>query len=436
MILSSEINDIVENDRDTIIYELSQFLKSDSSIGKDCSLYLQQYLKKENYDIVELFGYDNPIVYAEKKCGLDDAFTLLVYGHYDVQDTGNLKKWKYDPFSPYVSESRIYARGASDDKGQVFCYLKALEYFTQKNALSFNIKVVLDGEEEKGSQQLIRLIENRKEIFSCDAMFISDNMMIESDRPSLCSSARGFIMINLKSFRKGKECHSGTFGGIVKNPVNVNAKILVQINEYLEICNFNCKLKEDVIKRIKFEDIKCDCFGISDPEKAWYYNSMDCHSFIAGDGKENFITNIPCESKMVFSIRTAPDMDIDLIKNKVKEIIDSNICDGINITYDFIGSAVPFSLKGADSSCNMINMIKKSFNKYFKKEMIEIGEGGGMPVIGKIHKKIGCRIYVIGLGEKDDNIHTYNESFKIENLLNGIKSIWDFFEYFNTKTAE
>jgi acetylornithine deacetylase/succinyl-diaminopimelate desuccinylase-like protein len=332
-------------------------------------------------------------VYAERIVN-DSAFTLLIYSHTDVQPVDPLEEWRSDPFVPEIRKGRIYARGVSDSKGHLYAFIKGVEEYLKENSeLPFNMKFLIDSDEESEALIAPEILKIYKDFFEdVDAVFIAAGAMVAKDTPSICCGYRGLMSATVKIKTSRQNLHSGTFGGKVSNSAKELAWVLSKYNEHF-------------FKRI---------YSAIDGEP-----SFDINGFWSGTSKDNFHYIIPAEAMANISERLVvgmnPDDEFYFFEKFIYEHLPHCSCDVI-----LVDKAFPSTVS---SDTDFYRTIEKTLKKLFKKDVVKYHEGGAVPIVYEFKKLVGDNVYMCGFGSVDDNIHAPNESLRVKDFLKNIKFV-------------
>lgn len=392
----------------------------------------------------------HPIVYGEW-LGAKGAPTILIYGHYDVQPSEPNELWKTDPFVPTVRDGKIFARGAADDKGQVFIHLKAVEAFMKlKGALPVNVKFIVEGEEEIGSTHLADFVRKNKKLLACDAIVISDTHMEGKKTPSVVYALRGLTYLQVDVSTAKGDMHSGTFGGAVANPIQVLAEILTSCKDAktgkVKIAGFYddvvplSKAERAALARFPHDDKKYvkevgtpAVFGekgYTTVERRGARPTFEVNGIWGGFTGAGVKTVLPAEAHAKVSMRLVANQDpkkiADLFKAHVKSVTPPWA--KVTVTmYDNNGHAAltPIDSVGMKAAAAAIK-------KVFKTEPYFTREGGSIPVVADFQQILGAEAVLLGFGLPDDNLHAPNEKFDLEMFRKGLATA----AHFMTEFAE
>jgi acetylornithine deacetylase/succinyl-diaminopimelate desuccinylase-like protein len=398
----------------------------------------------DKVEICETAG--NPIVYGEKI--VDPALpTVLVYGHYDVQPPDPLNLWTSPPFEPVIKDEKIYARGACDDKGQAYMHVKAFEAMTKLNLLKCNIKFMVEGEEEIGSDNLGIFVTSNKSKLKADVILISDTGMISLENPSITTGLRGLSYVEVEVTGPGRDLHSGVYGGAVANPVNVLAKMIASLhdeNGRVTIPGFYDKVEElsaaeraqmnkapfnlEAYKRdLSIHDIKGEK-GYTTIERTGIRPTLDVNGIWGGYTGEGAKTVLPSKAFAKISMRLVPNQ----VNTEITELF----------TKHFLSIAPPYvkvkvmPLHGGEpavtsTSSPAYKAASKAFEDVFGKAPIPMRDGGSIPIVALFKKELGLDTVLMGFGFDTDAIHSPNEHFGVKNFVLGIETIVAFYKHFS-----
>lgn len=449
----SNVSDYIESNKEKFKEELFDLLRipsvsTDSSHKEDvrkAARFLSKQLKSLDLDRVELFETDgNPIVYGELVTGKSKP-TVLVYGHYDVQPPDPLDLWDTPPFEPTVRGGDIYARGASDDKGQSLTHIKALEaYVKSGTGFPVNIKFILEGEEEIGSPNLVPFIKKHKEMLACDMVLISDTAMFAEDTPSITYGLRGLAYMEVKVTGPNRDLHSGVYGGAVENPANVLAEIIAQLKDkdgVIQIPGFYDDVveltKEDrkAYEKLPFDEeeykknLGLDALhgekGYSTLERASARPTLDVNGLWSGYQGEGAKTVLPADAGAKISMRLVPDQDPRKIARLFKEHVESLAPDTVTVKVTGHHGGHPAI---TDLSFYGMQAAAEAFQEVYNKEPLFSREGGSIPIVADFQKVLGAQSILMGFGLNSDAIHSPNEKFALKDFYRGIQTSAKFFE--------
>ncbi|MCX7797272.1 MAG: dipeptidase [Melioribacter sp.] len=453
--MENVINFIKEN-FNTYLDELKDYLKIPSISTLDshkddvnkCAEFAVKKLKEAGLTRVELFQTKrHPIVYGEW-LGAFGKPTLLIYGHYDVQPVDPLELWNNPPFEPVIQDGKIWARGANDNKGQHFVHIKSVEaYLKTMGSLPLNVKFILEGEEEIGSESLYDFIKQNKELLKCNAVLISDTGMYGKGIPTITYGLRGILYTEIEVVGPKADLHSGTFGGAVANPINELAKIISKLHDkngkvtipnfYKDVLKLKPEEKEN-FRKLKFSDKEFAKQlgvkelqgekGYSTLERLWVRPTLDCNGIVGGFTEKGAKTILPSKAIAKVSMRLVPNQDPrniakDFVKY-VKSLAPKGVSVEVRVLHYGYPIVVPLKSKAIEAAARAVS-------KAFGKDTVFIREGGSIPIVVEFMKQLKAPVVLMGLGLDTDNIHSPNEHFHIENFEKGILSSAYFIDEFS-----
>jgi acetylornithine deacetylase/succinyl-diaminopimelate desuccinylase-like protein len=458
------INSYIKEHKQRFLDELIELLKipsisADSAYAADVlktAEVIKTSLKNAGCDHVEICETDGyPIVYGEKIID-KNLPTVLVYGHYDVQPPDPLDLWNSPPFEPVIQntekhpEGAIFARGACDDKGQMYMHVKALEYMTSHNELPCNVKFMIEGEEEVGSENLGIFVANNREKLQNDVILISDTGMISKDVPSITTGLRGLSYVEVEVTGPNRDLHSGLYGGAVANPINVLTKMIASLhdeNNHITISGFYDKV-EDLSDAERAEMAKAP-FSLEAYQKALDIESvygeegyttnernsirptLDVNGIWGGYIGEGAKTVIASQAFAKISMRLVPNQDWEEITELFKSHFESIAPKGVKVKvtphHGGQGYVTPIDSLGYKAA-------SKAYEKTFGKTPIPQRSGGSIPIVSLFEKELKSKTILMGFGLDSDAIHSPNEHFGIWNYLKGIETIPWFYKYFTEMT--
>jgi len=387
----------------------------------------------------------HPIVYGEKM--IDPSLpTILVYGHYDVQPADPVDLWETPPFEPTIRYEKIYARGACDDKGQLYMHIKAFETMMKTSTLYCNVKFIIEGEEEVGSNNLEIYIKEHKDQLAADVVLISDTDILSNDTPSITCGLRGLSYLEIEVTGPNRDLHSGMYGGAVDNPINVLCKMITSLkdeNNRITIPGFYDKVIEypetkrkefakapfnlDTYKKaLNIEDINGE-EGYSTIERVGIRPALDVNGIWGGYTGEGAKTVLPSKAYAKISMRLVPDQ-------RSKEITDMFIKHFTSIAPKTVKVKVS-PHHGGEAAVTPIDSIafkaaSEAFFEGWGKYPIPTMEGGSIPIVSLYEKVLGLNTILLGFGLKEDAIHSPNESYGLFNFYKGIETIILFYKHF------
>ncbi len=444
----------IENEEKRYLSELIDFLKipSISSLPEHngdmlkCAEWLSDNIKAAGFEDVQIISTaGHPLVYAEWLGAGKGAATVLVYGHYDVKPVDPLDLWDSPPFEPAIRDGKIYGRGTSDDKGQAFCHVKGLEaLFRQNGKLPVNVKLLIEGEEECGGENLVKFINENAEMLKCDTVLISDTEWFDDGLPSICYSLRGIAFVEVHITGPNRDVHSGTYGGAIDNPINILCWMISKLKDQygrITIPGFYDDVLELTDKeRIGFKELPFNIkaykhglginfvhgeMGYTTLERSTARPSLDVNGIKGGFQGGGAKTIIPSQASAKISMRLVPNQRADDITEKITAYLKTIAPQTVSIRVEPLHGGNPVLVsqdsKGVRAA---INAIKKAFGK----EPAFTREGGSIPIVELFSEVLNARVVLMALGLPDDNIHSPNEKLDLKNFYGGIKASAHFFE--------
>ncbi|WP_255408396.1 dipeptidase [Halobacillus sp. Marseille-P3879] len=396
----------------------------------------------ENIEIIETKGH--PIVYADW-LHAEGKPTVLVYGHYDVQPADPLELWETPPFEPVVKDGKIFARGATDDKGQLYIHVKAVELLMkEKGSLPVNVKFCIEGEEEAASPNLPPFITENKEKLAADAVVISDTSFIEKGLPAICTSLRGALALELVVDTANTDLHSGSYGGGVPNAVhsivhildsfhNSHGKVAVE-GFYEGVPEVTEELRAEVDK-IPFhqesmkEELDLEDFygeeGFSFKERTGIRPTLEINGIGGGFQGEGVKTIVPARAHAKLSCRLVGEQDPQQVFKQIEQHINLHKPKGARVQLKQLIAAKPVSL---DSSQPMIQKAADAYERIYNVRPLFPKEGGSIPIVEVFSRVLAAPVVLMGFGLSSENLHAPNEHFHVENFTKGIETVCEFFE--------
>ncbi len=381
----------------------------------------------------------HPLVYAEWLDAPGQP-TILIYGHYDVQPAEPLEPWNQpDPFEPVIRDGNIYARGATDDKGQMFTHLKALEgWMKTVGSLPINVKVLIEGEEEIGGKNLEIFVAENREKLACDYVVISDTSQFALGLPAITYGLKGLAYFELIVHGAKTDLHSGMFGGAVANPLNVLATILaslmgpdgkVRIEGFYDPVRPLLDWERADFAKLPFSEAEFQAKlgvtslvgeeGYTTLERKWARPTCDVHGLYGGYSGEGPKTVLPCKAGAKLSFRLVPDQDPLAVAEQFKAHV-AKVCPP-GVTYEIKEHhGAPAVLVGVDSPG--VHAAVRAIEAGFGTRPIFMREGGSIPVVGLFKTQLGVDTLLLGWGQDDDNLHGPNEKFSLDDFHRGIKA--------------
>ncbi len=450
------VHEYIQSNQERFLQELFELLRipsvsADSRHKEDvrkAAEYVLKKLKEAGADKVELMETKgHPIVYGEKITDLQKP-TVLVYGHYDVQPPDPLNLWNSPPFEPTVKDGKIYARGACDDKGQVYMHIKAFEIMMKHNLLSCNIKFMIEGEEEVGSENLAAFVKENKAKLKADVILISDTSLISLDQPSITTGLRGLSYMEVEVTGPNRDLHSGVYGGAVANPANVLSKMIASLHDedgrvtipgfYDKVANLTAaerKLLNDAPfdlaeykKELGIEEIRGEK-GYTTLERTGIRPTLDVNGIWGGYTGEGAKTVLPAKAHAKISMRLVPHQDMKEITKLFTQHFISIAPKSVKVKVIAHHGGEP-AVTPTDSRA--FKAASKAFEEVWGKSPIPTRDGGSIPIVALFKKELALDTVLMGFGLDTDALHSPNEHYGIKNFLIGIETIVAFYKHFGT----
>jgi acetylornithine deacetylase/succinyl-diaminopimelate desuccinylase-like protein len=455
-----DVKSYINQHKDRFLNELIELLKipsvsADKAYKNDVlktADAVKSSLEKAGCDSVEICetpGY--PIVYGEK---IIDASlpTILVYGHYDVQPADPLELWTSPPFEPVIKktdihpEGAIFARGACDDKGQMYMHVKAMEFMTSTNQLPCNVKFMIEGEEEVGSESLSWYVKQNQEKLANDVILISDTGMIANDIPSITTGLRGLSYVEVEVTGPNRDLHSGLYGGAVANPINLLTKMIASLhdeNNHITIPGFYDNVEElsleeraemakapfllDNYKKALDIDEVYGEKGYTTNERNSIRPTLDVNGIWGGYTGEGAKTVIASQAFAKISMRLVPNQDwediTELFKNHFESIAPKSVTVKVTPHHGGQGYVTPIDTIAYQAA-------NRAYTETFGVPAIPQRSGGSIPIVSLFEQELKSKTILMGFGLNSDAIHSPNEHFGVFNYLKGIETIPYFYKYF------
>ncbi len=449
-----QINQYIEENKQRFLDELFELIRIPSVSSKPENnpdmLKMADKIKEsllaagaDEARVMETSG--QPVVFGSKT--VDPALpTVLVYGHYDVQPAEPLDLWKSPPFEPEVRKGKIWARGADDDKGQLFMHVKAFEFMVKTGQLPCNVKFMIEGEEEVGSPSLKDFCRKNLDLLKADVILVSDTTMIASDIPSVTVGLRGLSYMEVEVTGPNRDLHSGLFGGAVVNPVNALCKMIASLtNENNEVTIKGFYDDVLVLSREEREEMAKEPFdleqykkeidvdevggekGYTTLERTGIRPSLDVNGIWGGFTEEGAKTILPSKAHAKISMRLVPHQDSHKIDKLFEEHFKSIAPPGVRVSVK--------SLHGGQGYVSPTDTVayqaaSKAIEKTFGKKPIPTRSGGSIPIISDFEEVLGIKSILMGFGLESDAIHSPNENYPLQNFYRGIETIPWFYRYY------
>ena len=405
---------------------------------RDCANWVSQKLEKIGLESKVVPTKGHPIVWARNK-HRSGRPTVLLYGHYDVQPPDPLELWESPPFEPVLKNGYVFARGATDNKGQIFAHILGLQETIEKNKdLPVNLNIVIEGEEEVGSQNLGKFLTDNKDALKCDVVLVSDTGMIAPKTPTISYGLRGVTALEIKVTGPKMDLHSGIFGGAVANPATALARMLGTLHDadgHIAVAGFYDdvvplqdweremwkKLPIDADAEILGETKSPALFGekgFSTLERIWARPTAEINGMGSGYQGPGTKTVLPSHAMAKLTFRLVPNQSGDKIVDLVKKHFQKNLPPGV--TAEMVsGHSGPWYLTDANSK--FMKAAQTALKKAFNKDVALIREGGSIPIVSDFRSILGVETLLIGLALANCRAHSPNENFPLENLEAGIR---------------
>jgi acetylornithine deacetylase/succinyl-diaminopimelate desuccinylase-like protein len=379
----------------------------------------------------------HPVIYGEWSGAGADAPTLLLYGHYDVQPVDPIDEWQSDPFKPELRDGNLYARGASDMKGQLIAHFKAIEALQQTSGLPVNFKFMIEGEEEIGSPNLQAYIQANKELLQADLCLNSDSGILSEDQPAITVGLRGLTYFEIRLQGQHADLHSGTFGGVVDNPALVIARLMAGMKDeqgHITLPGFYDDVRElTAHDREMLPDLSDEWWkekagakvlfgesGYSTTERARARPTFDVNGILSGFTGEGSKTVLPARAMAKFSMRLVPDQTPAKVKEQLLAYLEQHVPG--TMTWELIehAHANPAVI---DTSSKAVKTAARAFEETWGKPPIYDRLGGTVPVVDMLQSELGVDTLMLGFGLPDDNIHGPNEKQHMPTLYRGVETV-------------
>ncbi len=408
--------------------------------------YWKETLLKAGADKAEVMPTDgNPVVYGEKI--IDPSLpTVLVYGHYDVMPVDPIDLWKSQPFEPEIRDGKIYARGADDDKGQAFMHAKAFEMMVRTGNLPCNVKFMIEGEEEIGSTNLGKWLEQNKPMLSADVILVSDTSMLGADIPSLTTGLRGLAYVEVEVVGPNRDLHSGLFGGAVANPANILAKMIASLHDdnnrvtvpgfYDDVMEVNPAERAEMAKApfdldaykksLNIDEIWGEN-GYSTLERVGIRPTLDVNGIWGGYIGEGAKTVLPSKANAKISMRLVPNQDhhkiAELFQKHFESVAPKHVKVKVTPHHGGQGYVSPTDTAAYQAA-------SKAIEDVYGKRPVPYRSGGSIPIISTFERILGTKTILLGFGLESDAIHSPNENYPLQQFFRGIETIPRFYKYF------
>ena len=449
-----DLKNFIETNKEKFLEELFELIRIPSISSKDshkddmykAAEWVKNSLVKNGADRAEVMDtVGHPVVYGEKI--IDPSLpTVMVYGHYDVQPADPLELWESKPFEPEVRNGKIYARGADDDKGQMYMHFKAFQYLVETNQLPCNVKFMIEGEEEIGSPSLDKFCNENKEKLKADVILVSDTTMLAPDIPSITTGLRGLSFCEVEVTGPNRDLHSGLFGGAVANPINVLCDMIASLTDdkgqitvkgfYDDVEVISKEEREDMArapfnldeykKALDIEEVHGE-EGYSTMERVGIRPSLDVNGIWGGYIEEGAKTVLPSKAYAKISMRLVPHQD----SKKITELFIKHF-ESIAPPYVKVKAKVLHGGEGYVSPTDTIEYQAASLacEEVYGVKPIPYRSGGSIPIISLFERVLGTKSILMGFGLESDAIHSPNENYPLEQFYKGIETIPYFYKHY------
>lgn len=449
------VKEYIDKHNDRFLQELFDWLRipsisADSRHKSDvrrAAEFLHHKLKEAGVDSVEICETKgHPIVYGEKLVG-PSLPTVLVYGHYDVQPPDPLALWTTPPFEPQIRDGKIYARGSCDDKGQVYMHVKAFEIMNKLNLLQCNVKFMVEGEEEVGSDNLAEFVKKNRSRLGADVILISDTALISLEHPSITTGLRGLSYMEVEVTGPNRDLHSGVYGGAVANPINVLCELIASLHDadgkvtipgfYDKVASLSSNERQDLNaapfdltsykKDLGISEIKGEK-GFTTLERTGIRPTLDVNGIWGGYTGEGAKTVLPSKASAKISMRLVPDQ----VSSEITKLFTEHF---IRIAPSTVSVKVTAHHGGepavTSTDSRPFRAAAAAFRDVFGKDPIPTRDGGSIPIVALFKKELGLDTVLMGFGFDSDAIHSPNEHYGVKNFELGIETIVAFYKHFS-----
>ncbi|MBL7843984.1 MAG: dipeptidase [Cyclobacteriaceae bacterium] len=449
------VKQYIESNQQRFLDELFELLRipsvsADSRLKGDvrkAAEFLVNKFKEAGVDTVELCETKgHPIVFAEKIVN-PSLPTVLVYGHYDVQPPDPLDLWHSPPFEPVIKDGKIYARGSCDDKGQVYMHVKAFETMMKLKTLPCNVKFMVEGEEEVGSDNLGTFVRENKNKLKADIILVSDTAIISLDHPSITAGLRGLSYMEVEVTGPNRDLHSGVYGGAVANPVNVLSKMIASLHDengrvtipgfYDKVVELSAADREAINKapfsldnykkELGIDDIQGEK-GYTTLERTGIRPTLDVNGIWGGYTGEGAKTVLPSKAFAKISMRLVPNQSNEEITELFTKHFNAIAPKSVKVKVTALHGGQP-AVTPTDSAA--FKAASAAFQEVWGKKPIPTRDGGSIPIVALFKDELGLDTVLMGFGLDSDAIHSPNEHYGVKNFLLGIETIVAFYNHYS-----
>ncbi|MDP3000150.1 MAG: dipeptidase [Bryobacterales bacterium] len=454
--MSQATDAFVQNNKDRFLEELKEFIRipSISTFPENrgdierAAQFVAGSLKAVGMENVEIIPTGkHPLVYADWLHAPGKP-TVLCYGHYDVQPADPLEEWKSPPFEPTVRDGNLYARGAVDDKGQLYMHVKAIEALRAVHgAPPLNLKFIVEGEEEVGGESISKFVAENPVRLKADIALVSDTALYAEGMPTLCIGLRGLVYTEVEAIGPSRDLHSGLYGGAAPNPLFGLIELLAKAKDaqgHIQVPG----MYDEVAAPAPAEKASWDSLPFSEKdflekevgstaltgepgysvfERVWARPTMEVHGIGGGFTGAGAKTVIPARATAKVSFRLVPNQTPEKIIAAWKKFVADNTPAGIQTTVKVLSSAPAVMVNPEHPA---IDIAARAFAAVLNRPTVFIRSGGSIPIVGEFAKHLGIPSVLLGLGLPDDGLHSPNEKFKVDNFYLGIMTVARFFEQY------
>ncbi len=452
--MKEDLKQYIEENKDRWLEELFELIRIPSISSKEAHKddmytacdWIKASLLEKGADKAEVYETEgHPAIYGEKM--IDPSLpTVLVYGHYDVQPVEPLDLWKSKPFEPEIRDGKIYARGADDDKGQMFMHFAAFEYLVKTNQLPFNVKFMIEGEEEIGSPSLGKFMEDHRDMLAGDVILVSDTSMLSAENPSITTGLRGLSYVEVHVTGPNRDLHSGLYGGAVANPINELCKLIGSLtdeNGKITVKGFYDdveELSEEERKEMGRAPFDLEAYkksldlkevagekGYSTLERVGIRPSLDVNGIWGGHTDKGAKTVLPSTAHAKISMRLVPHQDSKKITQLFKDHFLSIAPDCVKVEVEFLHGGEGYV---SPTNTTEYQAASKAYELTYNKKPIPVRSGGSIPIISLFEKILGIKSILMGFGLESDAIHSPNENYPLTQFFRGIETIPHFYQFY------
>jgi acetylornithine deacetylase/succinyl-diaminopimelate desuccinylase-like protein len=446
----------IQSNKDRFLDELKTFLRIPSistlpehaTDVRRAAEFVAESLRKAGLENVEIIPTaKHPLVYADWLHAPGKP-TVLCYGHYDVQPPDPVDEWKTPPFEPEIRDGNLYARGSSDDKGQMYMHVKAVEALRAVNGkLPLNVKFLIEGEEEVGGESVAKYVAENPQKLKADVALVSDTSLYAEGIPTLCIGLRGLVYTEIEARGPARDLHSGLYGGAAPNAVFGLVELLSKLkdaNGHIQIPGMYDDVQppapaekqswttlpfneSDFQKREVGAAALTGEKGFTVLERVWARPTLEVHGIAGGFTAAGAKTVIPAKATAKVSMRLVPNQDPDKIIAAYKEFVKENTPAGIETEVRVLSAGPAISVNPDHPA---IAVASRAFRDILGRDTVFIRSGGSIPIVGDFAKHLKIPTILMGFGLPDDGLHSPNEKYKLSNYYSGIMTIAHFFEQY------